>query len=109
MKTLKKIPFMAAVLILVSLPAMALELSDARKQGMIGEKTDGYVAVIKSSGDVKALVSEVNAKRKAEYTRISKENGQSVDVVAKLASPQIISGLPAGSLYQGSDGAWKTR
>ncbi len=94
---------------LFALPAAALELSDARKQGVIGEKTDGYVAAIKASGDVNKLVSEVNAKRKAEYTRISKENGQPVDVVAKLAAPQIISGLPAGSLYQANDGTWKTR
>ncbi|MFO0389294.1 MAG: YdbL family protein [Alphaproteobacteria bacterium] len=109
MKTFKKTSLLTLFLMLFALPAMALGLADARKQGMVGEKTDGYVAAIKASGDVNSLVSEVNAKRKAEYTRISKENGQPVDVVAKLASPQIIEGLPAGSLYQGSDGVWKTR
>ena len=109
MKTHIKPLIYALFAVLFALPAMAIELSDARKQGMVGEKADGYVAAIKASGDVNALVSEVNAKRKAEYTRISKENGQPVDVVAKLAAPQIISGLPAGSLYQGSDGTWKTR
>ena len=109
MKTNTKISFIALFLTVLALPAMAIELTDARKQGMVGEKTDGYVAAVKSSADVNALVVEVNAKRKAEYTRISKENGQPVSTVAKLASPQIIEGLPAGSLYQGSDGTWKTR
>jgi uncharacterized protein YdbL (DUF1318 family) len=109
MKTLKKTSFLTLFFMFFALPAMAIGLADARKQGMVGEKTDGYVAAIKSSGDVNALVSEINAKRKAEYTRISKENGQPVDVVAKLASPQIIEGLPAGSLYRAADGTWKTR
>lgn len=92
-----------------ALPAFALDLSQARSQKLVGERPDGYVAAVKSSSDVNALVQEVNAKRKAEYTRISKENGQPVEVVAKLAAPKIISGLPSGSLYLATDGAWKTR
>jgi hypothetical protein len=93
----------------IAAPAFALDLQDARAQGLVGEKLTGYVAAVKASGDVNALVSEVNAKRKAEYQRISTSNGQPVDVVAKLASAQIIQGLSKGQLYEGADGSWKKR
>jgi len=99
----------AAVAVLWALPALALDLQTARSQGLVGEKPDGYIAAIGSSGDAKSLVVEVNAKRRAEYTRISKENGQPVDVVAKLAAAQVIEGLPKGAMYQNESGSWKTR
>jgi uncharacterized protein YdbL (DUF1318 family) len=73
----------------VASSAFALELQEARSQGLLREKPDGYVAVVKSSPEVEALAKEVNAKRLAEYQKISKENGQPVDIVAKLAAQQI--------------------
>jgi len=94
---------------LVALPAFALELHQARASGMVGEKLDGYVTALKASPEVTALVADVNAKRSQEYARISKENGQPIDVVAKLAAEQIIIKLEPGSPYQGTDGRWKTR
>ena len=94
---------------LTAFPALALDLHAARTNGMVGEKLDGYVAALKASPEVNTLVADVNAKRKQEYARISKENGQSVDVVGKLAAAQIITGLESGSSYQAADGSWKTR
>ncbi|MCE3233274.1 MAG: hypothetical protein K0R98_1531 [Rickettsiaceae bacterium] len=69
--------------------AFALDLQQARSEGLIKENPDGYISAAKSSPEVQELVKDVNEKRKAEYTRISKENGQPVDVVAKLAAEQI--------------------
>lgn len=94
---------------LISFPAFALELHQARASGLIGEQLDGYAVALKANAEVTTLVADVNAKRKEEYARISKGNGQTVDVVAKLAAQQIIAGLDAGSPYQGSDGNWKKR
>jgi uncharacterized protein YdbL (DUF1318 family) len=93
----------------ISLPSFALDLHQARSVGFVGEKADGYVTGLKPTADVQALVAEVNAKRKQEYARISAQNGQPIDVVAKLAAQQIISSLDPGSLYQAADGSWKTR
>lgn len=98
-----------AVLFLFSMPAYALDLQDARASGQVGELQTGYVQGLVSAADVTALVNEVNGKRTAEYARISKENGQSVAVVAKIAAERIIAGLPAGAKYQGADGSWKTK
>lgn len=101
------LPIVAAALI--AMPALALDLQQARTQGLVGEKTDGYVTAIKPSAEVNSLVSSVNAKRRTEYTKISKQNGQTADVVGKLAAPQILENLPSGSQYQDASGAWKTR
>lgn len=103
--------FVTALLLVMFLavPAWALDLHGARVAGQVGEKNDGYVTALKPSGEVNALVADVNAKRKAEYARISKENGQPVDVVAKLAAGQIINGLPTGASFQDGSGNWKTK
>jgi uncharacterized protein len=94
---------------LLASPALALDLHGARSSGLVGEKTDGYAAAIAQTPEVKSLVADVNAKRKMEYARISKQNGQPVDIVAKLAAQEIINKLDPGSSYQGSDGSWKKR
>lgn len=95
--------------LLFATSASALDLASARTSGAVGETTSGYITAIESSAEVEALVASVNAKRKAEYARISKQNGQTAEVVGQLAAPQIISKLPVGSKYQDASGAWKTR
>jgi len=103
------IAILSSVAVLWAMPAFALDLHSARAAGQVGEKTDGYVAAITHSGAIDDLVSEVNSKRKAEYTRISKEKGQPVDVVAKLAAEQVIGGLSSGEMYQDASGNWKKK
>lgn len=107
---MKKLSLLAMVLIsALSFPAFALDLHEARSKNMVGEQLDGYVSALKGTPDVQALVADVNAKRRAEYVRISKQNGQNLDVVAKLAAQQIVKTLEPGNSYQGSDGSWKKR
>jgi len=107
---MKRFSILLALLgVLVALPAFALDLHSARSAGQVGEKLDGYVAAVQATPDVNALVADVNAKRQQEYARISKEKGQPVDVVAKLAAQEIITKLDPGSLYQAADGSWKKR
>jgi uncharacterized protein len=79
--------------VLAATPALALDLHGARAAGILGEKPDGYVQVLKSSAEADALASDVNGKRRAEYARISAENGQPADVVAKLAAVEIAKKL----------------
>jgi uncharacterized protein len=93
----------------LSFPAFALDLHQARSSGMVGEKLDGYAAALSATPEVQALVTDVNAKRRQEYERISKQNGQPIDTVAKLAAQEIFAKLTPGSSYQGTDGNWKKR
>lgn len=98
-----------AVIMLLVAPAYALDLQQARDSGQVGENLNGYVTARSNAADVQALVTDINSKRRDEYARISKENNQSVDVVAKLAAAQIINNLAPGVYYQAPDGSWKKR
>lgn len=103
-KTFTAILFAAAVAL--SGEAFALDLAQARAQGLVGETATGYIAAVTPSAEASAVVSDVNARRKAEYEKISQQNGQPVAVVGKVAAERIIGGLPSGSYYMGADGSW---
>ncbi|MCP5361751.1 MAG: YdbL family protein [Hyphomicrobiales bacterium] len=98
-----------SVVMLVALPVLAIDLQSARTEGLVGELPTGYVKALGGGAEISALVSEINDKRKQEYERISRENGQPVDIVAKLAAEQIIAKLPSGAKYQDTSGNWQKR
>jgi hypothetical protein len=67
--------------------AAALTLDEAKAQGLVGERPDGYVGAVQAnpSAEVKALVEQVNARRTEVYAKIAKEEGVSVVVVVVAA------------------------
>jgi uncharacterized protein YdbL (DUF1318 family) len=69
--------------------AFALDLQQARAQGMIAEQPDGFIRALSNSDEAAQLVREVNAARLAEYQRISQEKGQPVSVIGKIAAEEI--------------------
>jgi uncharacterized protein YdbL (DUF1318 family) len=87
--------------------AVALDLDSARAEGLVGEQTDGYVGLVKSQGDdaARRLVAEVNAKRRAHYEQIAREQGTPVAAVAALAGQKLIERMPAGT-WIGDGGRW---
>ncbi|MFW0777162.1 MAG: YdbL family protein [Rickettsiales bacterium] len=103
------VAFLVLLSFLVSVPAYALSLNEARANGGVGEGRDGYVVALSKSSAMEKFADSINAKRKAEYMRISKENGQPVGVVAKLAAEQIINKLPKGAKYQNASGNWVSK
>jgi uncharacterized protein YdbL (DUF1318 family) len=104
----KSLFILCALMVLLALPAQALELHAARQAGVVGEGNDGYIVVLQPSAAATALASEINQKRRQEYSRISAENGQPTEVVAKLAVPQIIKNLEKSARFQDETGAWQT-
>ena len=86
---MKKLFLSSAFILAFAASAWALDLQSARSQGLVAEQPDGYIKAIDQGSEVNGLVNEVNHKRKKEYERISKEKGQSVDVVGKLAAEQL--------------------
>ena len=81
-----------------ALPSAALDLDAARAQGLVGEQSDGFVGAVSASpsADVQALVSQVNAKRRAAYADIAKKNGTAPEAVAALSAQKLIERAPAG-------------
>lgn len=93
----------------LALPAWAIDLQTAKQQGLVGEKPDGYVGAVQSSGEVSTLVNSVNQQRKQAYIGISKENGQPLNVVETLAAKKLYDKLAGGEYYQAADGSWKKK
>lgn len=106
MKTIRTLALTAAFAF-AALSANAASLDQARSQGLVGERADGYIAAVGSpSAEVQSLVSTINAQRKAEYQRIASQNGQPVAVVEKLAAEKLISKAAPGTYVQSPSGQW---
>jgi uncharacterized protein YdbL (DUF1318 family) len=73
------------VLSLFTLPASALDLAQAKAQGMVKETASGYLAAVKGTDAVKALVKDINARRRVAYEDIAKKRGISVTAVEHRA------------------------
>lgn len=87
----------------------ALSLDAAKAQGLVGERSDGYLGVVSPTAEAAALAKEINNKRRAEYTRIATQNGQPRGVIEKLAAEKAYARSPAGHYLQGADGSWKKK
>ena len=90
-----------------ALPSAALDLDSAKAQGVIGEQTDGYVAAVSADApaDVKSLVADVNAKRRAAYQEIAQKNGTKAEDVAMLAAQKLLTRAPSGAWIR-EKGQW---
>ena len=88
----KLIRYSLLILSVAAAPVFAVELDQAKNDGLIGERADGYLGVVDANADaaVVALVNDVNAKRKAEYQRIAAKNGLSLEQVQALATSGVI-------------------
>ncbi len=87
--TIKSILTFLAVLLL-AVNANALDLQEAKQQGLLGERFTGYIGVVTEDSAAKAIAGSVNAKRKAHYQSIAKRNGTSLSSVERLAGGKTI-------------------
>ena len=93
--------FTLIIALLLSLPSLcyALDLSQAKVQGLVGEKADGYLAAVQASpsSDVQALVGSINRERQQKYQEIAKKRGTSVSAVEALAGQTAIEKTSPGN------------
>ena len=92
-------------------PAFALSLNEAKAQGLVGEKIDGFVGAVVAdpSGEVRDLVEEVNRQRRQKYDEVAKERGVPLDAVAKITGEKQLERTPAGQYVAGADGRWRQK
>lgn len=83
----------------------------ARQTGLVGEKADGYLGfVVPPSAAVRALVEDINIKRKAAYSKEALANGATVEEMALRSGCRLIAERTvAGEKYQTPSGQWMTR
>lgn len=91
--------------------ALAQDLAQAKRDGLLGERIDGFLGVVRADapGDVRALAEEINAKRRQEYARIAEREGVPVEAVAQLAGEKLIARAGPGEWVVGADGQWRQK
>ncbi len=88
--------------------AFALTLDQAKSQGLVGERADGYIGIVgASTPDVVTVVKATNNARRAEYERIAGQTGQARNVVEQLAAKKAYEMTPRGYYVQDNTGGWR--
>lgn len=104
------IPALVAILTCVawSAPSWAIDLQDAKAQGLLGEQPNGYLGLVNANApaEVKTLMKNINAKRKEEYQAIAQRNHTQLNVVEALAGKKAIERTPGGQYIRLPSGQW---
>ncbi len=88
---------------LTAMPAIAGPVGDAKAAGLVGERPDGYLGVVKPGAE--GLVNQANARRRGEYQAIAKKRGASLAAVESVAGKKRMAASPRGS-FVFSGGKW---
>ncbi len=101
----------STLLLLGAVAANAATLDDAKSAGQIGESVDGYLHLVDNNApdEVKALVKDVNNKRRAKYQSIARKRGVAVQDVATLAGAKLVERAPAGQYVMDSNAKWRKK
>ncbi len=84
------------------------QIEAAQKQGVVGERIDGFLGIVDGSVDPALLrrVNEINNKRRALYDQLAKDTGTTVEQVARVTGEKQISKASKGEYVMGEDGTW---
>lgn len=92
-------------------PAAAADLESAKRSGLVGERPDGYLGLVKGGApaEVQAMVAQINAERRAAYAQIATRTGASVRDVGILAGKRLIAQAAPGTYVMDASGQWRRR
>jgi uncharacterized protein YdbL (DUF1318 family) len=102
-----------AVASLASAPASAQRdpaYEAARSAGQVGEKMDGYLGIVTGGdGTLRALVDDINIRRRANYAQRAQAQGATLEEYAFTQGCILISRTQPGEMYQAPNGSWQQR
>lgn len=96
------------IMLLMSQAAFAITLQEAKDQGLVGERSDGYLGLVVTdvAAEVTAMVREVNNQRRDEYQRIARQNDIDLSQVSALAYERAVANTKPGHFVQNLSGRW---
>ena len=88
--------------------AVASPLTQPKADGLIGEQADGYMGLVVKDvpADIKKLVADVNARRKAGYQEIAAKQGTSLESVELVGGNTAIEKTLEGNYIRDASGTW---
>ena len=95
----------------VSVAIAASPLTQPKADGLIGEQANGYIGLVTGNvpADIKKLVKDVNAKRKAGYQKIAAKQGTSLAEVERVGGNTAIDKTLKGNYIRDASGAWRKK
>ena len=82
----------------------------ARASGRVGEKMDGYLGIVTGAdAPLRALVDDINIKRRANYAGRAQAQGATLEEYAFTQGCILIARTAPGEMYQAPDGSWQRR
>lgn len=86
----------------------AIDIKQAKAQGLIGERNDGYVGYVTKTptNEVKALVKSINNKRKSVFQETAGKTGATIDQVALRFYQRAVDATKPNHYYQDANGSW---
>jgi uncharacterized protein YdbL (DUF1318 family) len=110
MKMLKStlVTGLCAILLFMAGTLYAADLQSAKEAGQIGEQLNGYIGLVdrNAPADVRALVDEVNAKRRDRYQSIARQQSTPLAEVERVGGAKAIEMTKPGHYIQDSSGRW---
>jgi hypothetical protein len=96
------------LLFFMPLLAFGVTLDEAKQEGLLGERPDGYLGIVKapSTPDTVNLMKDINNKRRDVYKGIAQKNGTALPAVEALAGKKAIEKTPSGQFTMQPDGNW---
>jgi len=100
-----------AGLLLLALPAWALSLDEAKNQGLVGERSNGYLGIVVDNpgADVRNLVADINRKRKTAYEDSARSAGVELQVIELRIGQRLQNKAEPGHYIESGDGRWRRK
>ena len=91
--------------------AWAIDIQTAKAEGLVGEAITGFIEAVHkpASAEVRALIADVNNKRKTQFNRTAQKTGTSVAQVAQRFYELAVQKTASGHFYQDSGRRWKKK
>lgn len=91
--------------------ALALTLDEAKAQGLVGERPDGYVGAVAPAptAEVQTLVTSTNDGRRKVYAELAQRNGITVQAVGIVSGEKLQGAAPAGQYILTPAGQWQRK
>jgi hypothetical protein len=86
-------------------------LTKPKADGLIGEQANGYIGLVAQDvpANIRQLVNETNARRKAGYQKIAAKQGASLGDVERVGGNTAIEKTLPGNYVRDANGVWRKK
>ncbi|WP_075187731.1 YdbL family protein [Teredinibacter haidensis] len=111
MKTTKALILALLTTFCFALPAYALDLQQAKTDGLVGEMNNGYLGSPQEtpSTEVQALIKDINSKRKDMYNALANSQNLSLEAIEKLAGEKAFAKTASGHYIKTPGSGWQKK